>query len=475
MPGEVTVCEVSQNLEKDKIMSTKKSAVDWPTVLKLMGGGAALGGGIGAASTLVKYLKGMNDKAKAKQDTSRDDDVLYLDLPAPVSQRGIKRAAEDKGSSGTLALGSLGSMVGAYLAYNAVRGAYSKMKRKQLQGELDTAQHAYLGGLGRQVDFSKAASQFSGVNKVVGGGYLAGLLTILGSAVLANKLLQKQFPDRAPRNPHQPRKIVIRTMRNPDAEDQDVPAESLGGSPDATENLMRLNLANTKSAASWGLTDLMAAAAQGRCQEIKRACVDAGADAAFDICKGASNNDYSNLQLNLAISWAAHDPIVSQMIEPYLAAQLVHDSPTFAKAASVLMDDPTFDRGLLEDLVGLTEVVNREIREQSFEPVTSQLDMTKAAMFRGRGHGMLGNPIGDKLMAADALSSLLDRMSGPDNEARESRGNTNAPVSRDSEEVTRKPRRKVRPPTFRAEDDAAKGFLEQNRDVIDQALSNTMA
>jgi len=452
-------------------MNTKQSAVDWPTVLKLLGGGAALGSGVGAASTLVKYLKGMHDKAKAKTDTSLDDDILYLDLPAPVSQRGVKRANEGQGSPGTLAVGTLGSMLGAYLAYNAVRGAYSSVKRKQLQAELDRAQHAYLGGLQNQAQLAKTASQFSGINKLVGGGYLAGLLTILGSAVLANKLLQKQFPDRVPRNPLQPRKIVIRTMRNPEGVDKEVPVEALGSSPDATENLLRLSLANEKSAAAWGLTDLVAAAAQGRCQEIKRACVEAGPDAAFEICKGASDREYNNLQGNLAISWLAHDPIMSQMIEPHLAAQFVQDSPTFAKAASALLDDPTFDRGMLEDLVGLTEVVNREIRGQSFEPVIEQLDRVKVAAAH-RGHrSMLGQTLGDKLVVADAISSLLNRVSDQNQDGGHQGGTTSAPSSRDSEEVVHKSRRKARPTTFRVEDQVAQGFLEQNRDLIDEALS----
>jgi len=89
----------------------KQAVIDWPTVLKLMGGGAMLGTGIGAGSSLVNYLSNLNAKAKAKQDTSRDDDVLYLDLPSkPLpAVPGVKQAAS--GSPATFAFGGLGTML----------------------------------------------------------------------------------------------------------------------------------------------------------------------------------------------------------------------------------------------------------------------------------------------------------------------------------------------------------------------------
>jgi len=434
-------------------MNTKQAAVDWPTVLKLMGGGALLGGGTAAGATLVNYLSNLNQKAKRKADTARDDDILYLNLPA--------KRASDANSSATLGFGGIGSLLGAVLAYKAVRGVYGNMRRKQLQKELDAAQNTYLGGLSQSAQMDKSAA-----NRLVGGAYVAGLLTILGSAIMANKVLQKQFPVNTPRNPHQPRKIVVRTIRG-DGVDKDVPEG--GATPDAVENMTRLNLGNPKSA-SWGLTDLVAAVAQGRGQEFKQNVSQVGIDNALDLIKGASDNETSPIANNLAISWIAHDPLVSNAIQPYLAAQILDDSPTFAKAASVLCNSPDVDAGELEDLIGLTEVVAQEARRAAFEPVMRNLGMTsveKSAAARATGSGLA-----NQLFIADALSSMMERIGSMSPESpKEEQQTSSAPASVDSSSILKKPRRpKPHPTVLQANDAQAGKFLEQNKDVIDTAL-----
>lgn len=428
-------------------MKTKQAAVDWPTVLKLMGGGAALGTGVGAASTLVQYLNNLNMRAKKKRDTSLDDDVLYLNLPA-AKEASVKSADNDRGTAATFAFGGLGSLMGAYLAYNLVRSQAAKIRRQQLQGELDNAQNTYLTGLAGV----KQASQFSGVSKVVGSGYLAGLLTILGSAILTNKILQRQFPSGREGRSTQPRKIVIRSQK-PGME-KEIPA--VGTSPDAMENLARLNLANQKSASAWGLTDLVAAVGQGRGAEIKEMVKTAGLDAAMEITKGASDEEYSRLGENLAISWLAHDPLMSEALAPYLAAQFHNDSPTFSKAAAALLANPDVDPQELDELVGLTEVVAREVRKEAFANITTKFD--QAGLIKTAARSVAFNPLGEKLMVADAVTSLLDRL----RDGEVSLPERLPPVRR------RKP---VRPPSFKVEDPEAAQFLEKNKDLIDQALS----
>ncbi len=429
----------------------KQAAVDWPTVLKLMGGGAALGTGVGAASTLVQYLSQLNNRSKKKRDTSLDDDVLYLNLPPKMAA--IKSADNDRGTAATFAVGGLGSLMGAYLAYNLVRNQAAAVRRKQLQAELDNAQNSYMTGLSGV----KSASQFSGVSKVVGSGYLAGLLTILGSAILTNKLLQKQFPSGRQERPTTPRKIVIRSAKPAPGMEKEIPA--MGTTPDSMENLTRLNLANPKSASAWGLTDFVAAIAQGRGAELKDLVITAGLDAAMDVTKGASAEPYSKLGENLAISWIANDPIVSTAIEPYMAAQFFNDSPTFAKAASALLNSPDVDPEELDELIGLTDVVARETRKVAFASIIDKLDpvgLTKSAAARGF------NPLGEKLMVADAVGNLLERM-------RE--GDPNAPQHVDPRAPRRRTKAPVRPPSYKVEDPEAERFLEQNKDLIDQALS----
>lgn len=430
----------------------KRSEVDWPTVAKLMGGGAVLGAGVGTASSLIRYLTALNERAKKRQKNLQDDDVLYLNLPA-------KQAAEGNNAA-TFAVGGLGSLLGAYLAYDLVRGVHNKLRRKQLQKELDQAQNAYVGGL-TALGPEKQASQFSGVTKLVGSGYLAGLLTMLGSAIVANKMLEKQFPVRKPDKAVQPRKIVVRTIR-PDGEEKEMPSESDMVTADGVEGLIRQNLAQEKSASAWGLTDLVAHVASGHGGEFKRLVSEHGVDAALDMIKGASRDDMDTVRANMAVSWIANDPVVSSAVQPFLAAQFHQDSPTLFKAGRAILNE--MEPEDVHDLVGVAELVAKSARHAAFAKVAARLP----AVLIKRADALRINPLTENVLLANALSQMLEK---PKDEPRSML--TVAPESVSPTDKAKKPERKAKKQRalMAVEDEDAEKFVGENKDIIDEVLA----
>ena len=72
----------------------EKQAVDLPTVLKYMGGGALLGGGTAATAALVRLLLNLNEEKNRESDTSLDDSTIYINLKGTgKKQKKVKKAS----------------------------------------------------------------------------------------------------------------------------------------------------------------------------------------------------------------------------------------------------------------------------------------------------------------------------------------------------------------------------------------------
>ena len=429
-------------------MITKQSDVDWPTVLKTLGGGATLGAGIGTGTSLARYLHTLNAKAKASKNPHSDEDVLYLNLPA-------KKASHPANNAATFALSSLAGLGGTYGAYTGVRGMYSKLRKKQLEKEILAAQQTYIDSLNQQTaKEAKHHGQFSGITKAVGSGYLAALLTVLGSGIVTNKVLQKQFPSTKSPERNYLKKVVIRTMPSPD--------EAKPVSPDANENILRQNLANDKVASASGLRDLVCAVAQGRGDELKNLLEDnigssESVNLLFDTVKGASLIKSSSLNRNLAITWLVTDPMLSPIISTVSAAEYYGWVP-HCKVASFV--DPEWHN----DLIGLTESITQETRRAIYAPLLSKLDPgnVKAAT------SILSNPIASKFIVAQAIHQMLHN-NQPAPQAVAPPSGTSASTSDDSQETLQQPGQNN--PSFEVDDQDASDFLQNNKDVVDQALT----
>ena len=441
--------------------NVKQAAVDWMTVLKTLIGGGLLGGGVGAATGLARHLSNLNDKVKAQQDTSKDDDILYVNLPA-------KRAGkEDRNTAGTFAMAGLAGLMGTYGAYNLVRDVYSKMRKRELQKEIDQSQQAYIGGLSGT---KEASGQFSGITTGVGSAYLAGLLSILGSAIITNKILQKQFP--AIKSPlrNRPRKIVIRQAPDEQGMDKTIPVED--ASPEAMENVVRMNLENGKSASVNELEDVVCAVANGRADELLDVLYSNspdGVDTMLDLVKGAGFEKVSSVNRNLAITWICTDPVMSKALAPVVAAEHYSWNP-YCKMASFI--DPAFH----DDLVGIAESVAAGVRKEAFAPLISKLP--DQLVKKASEESIFQSPMVNRLLVADAIKRMI--LENPQQGRVQAQNQTpDKPISTDnsgsaSEDSTVDPSQPAKGKTvIEAEDDDSSDFLQNNKDVIDEALTRT--
>lgn len=378
----------------------KSAGIDWPTVAKMLGGGAMLGGGLGAGVTFLKHLNELREGAKPPTAPNNDSDVLYVDIPErqPAPVRRKFASANNQNTASTFALSSLAGLVGTALAYNTVRDVYNRRRQRELETQLGNAQHIYLGNLGQM----KSASQYSMPTKMIGTGYLALLLTALGSGVVAKKMLDKRFP--VVENPvaNRPRKVVIRsvdpTTHQPLESGTELPGST---SPTAMEGLVRTQMAEPKMAAHNELADVIAAAAAGRTDEIKSLIKTAGVDGMLAAVKGASLTAHDPVRNNFAITWVCHDPLVANAIAPIAAAE-------FFKCASWTYDVlPRLAQMGLDEahLIGLVESSTEAVRSAALKPVFSKLASAKVAEFGGEHEGL--SPM-KTLFFAGALKTILD-------------------------------------------------------------------
>lgn len=368
----------------------KQAEIDWPTVMKLFAGGALTGAGLGAGTSFMRYLQSLKDQAAV--DTSADDDVLYLTLPPkPAKPLRGKRA-----STLTYATGGLAGVLGTILAYNAVRGAYQKQRKKQLQKELDEAQNIYLGGLTGQMnppEAFKQASQFGTLTKGVGSLYLALFLAALGSGVVTNRMLQKQFPAVKNPNRNRPRKVVVRSQNDLGGTDDTTLVQDKPITPDAMEGLVRTDLQMPKVAnADCSLADLVGAVAAGRGEEFRDNLAVHGLEVALDLVKGARFEKVSSLNRNLAITWICTDPMVSTAMQPIVAAEFQEGGGEwYVKAAAEIPEK------FHSSLVGLVETSTQDTRRAFYAPIVSRCKMASIKQ---------ASPL-EEIMLARGIGSLL--------------------------------------------------------------------
>lgn len=414
----------------------KQSDIHWPTVAKLFAGGAMAGAGLGAGTSLIRYLQTLNEKAQEQADHSQDDDVLYIKLPPkgqPLANRTAVSAPKyaAANNAGTFATGSMAGILGTYLAYNAIRDMYQKSRKAQLQKELDSAHHMYLGNLSDQSALQKQASQFGLVSKGVGTGYLALLLSALGSGVVANKMLGKFFPPVQRPFADRPRKIVLESD-DPAKDQVDEPAG--GVTPDEVEHLVRTTASQPKEASVCSqIADLVAAAAQGRCEEIRENAA-IGVDLMFDTVKGARFEKTSSVNRNLAATWLSVDPLISEAIQPVLAAAFYEMSPgIFDKAAHV----PAEYR---KNLVDFTIEAAKEARRVTYAPLVAEIPSIKQAEV---GMPMfLASEILPYMMLSSSLQhTLKDNQDNPEQGGEAGHdhrtpGHTSTPISKDSPDMS---------------------------------------
>jgi len=132
---------------------------------KYMLGGAAIGGSAALATSLMNYLNTLKQQGDAANDTSEDDDTLFLTLrnknqnaPNVIKGTGTRKMAS---IGGGLAL--TGGALATLGTYSLVRQLYQKYKKKQLQSELDDSQQQFFDTVSQEGAAMKRGSEKSAI------------------------------------------------------------------------------------------------------------------------------------------------------------------------------------------------------------------------------------------------------------------------------------------------------------------------
>lgn len=421
------------------------NSADKQQVARALVSGGLIGGGVGLITSLVNHLKTMDRRAQAASATDGDDDVIYINVP---KRPGVKAASDDDNQVSpvgtTLALAGL--PVAAIGTNALVRKIYGKLRRKQLQAELDAAQQLYIDDLAQ-----KSASD-SGRGLVGGGGAVmaipaAALLVALTSGVLSHKVLDKQFPAVQSPRKNRPRRMVIREVEPTATPDGGMIKEQSAQEDmaDAYEHLIRTVISHPDSGAASGLLDLVKAAAAGRTEEILRASDDS-METVFEVVKGAA--DTTDFRKDLAIAWLAREPELMPSVVKLAAAEYREVAPVFCAMAACLDDEG--QEAAVKAAADFCRVYRFDKYAQGRD--LSHLEHVKAA---------------SALDVAGLLQSALESSDTEENgdEAKDQRdpelqlGGTTA--------VESQPTR----PDISTRGEEAKRFLERNKDHIDDIFS----
>jgi hypothetical protein len=401
-------------------MSTQSNNPNRDMIAHYMLGGAGIGIGGGLLTSLINHFKTLNSKAEKAEDTTADDDILYVNLK--------RRPDAKQAAIGTRAVAMAGGLITLPMAYAMVRKQYQAQKRKALQAELDEAQNAYLESM---VPETKQAAFGNTLDHLLESPAALSLLLIASSGVLADRVLDKNFP--APKAPAslRPRRLVLRD-EPPQTEDPAVVAEKQANEADAAEGMLALVLANKEAADKSGLGDLIKAAAAGRTQEILHAS-DEGPETLFSVVKSAGVDEpMTALQRDLATGWLVREPELAPLVKLAAAIEFVEAYPM----AMVLARQATQEQA--DGLLKLAALYRQCYRAE--QHANSALPNVKSA------YGL-----------EDVLAQALQGVKPEAPEQKLTSGE-----SSDSNESTTK---------VEAQGPVAKKLLAKNRDVIDEVLT----
>lgn len=387
--------------------------LDWPTVGRYLLGGALVGGGTAAATSFVNYLRSLRQKQKALKDTDYDDDTLYVNLPAKQASTppGAPTPQVPKNlNKETLAASLLASILGGMGAYNLVRNVYVDRRKREAQRDLDEAQVLYLDklGQGRGMGLKQASPEqgnFDWTDKAVAIPAVALGLFGIGSAAATNAILSNYFPGFEKAKLQRPRRVVIRRAPMYQQREKRAPLESDEITQAEIEALMRTKAASNTP----GILDgMISAVAQGRLEDVKQAIESSGIEEALNLVEGAQKVATNRFDRDIAITVIASDPLVSNAVLPYVAADARDMMPHYCKLAAQPEMAP-----YLEDLRGMAEAVSELGRQQAWTPVAERVlkvaGVTKEASRRALGGAALEMALPEKALMGLMLMDFLGR------------------------------------------------------------------
>jgi len=353
-------------------MDKKAADIDWGTVAKYIAGSLAVGGGVAAGSNLVKQLRWLKDRNNRFNDTSVDDDTLYINLPVlkKPPQPGLKTAANN---SDTVGAALISSVLAALLGYRGVNSVYNGVRKNQLQKELDKSQIAHVNLLQGDMPQMKSASGIPLISDTIGAGKGLAALSLIASAILSNAVLSNHFRDAKPKNPNSLSRVKFRAA--PMEKEVDtvgtMPSEKEAFiSDDALEIFIRTGLTYADKKAS-DLRNLVNAVVYDGVDTVKKDFLKCGS---YDMTMDKYDEELWEAKSSKAEKYAAvvsivKDPILSEFAK-YAAAHehAAATTNTYLKLAAQF-EDPE----LREHLVSIYDSYATLQKYASMKPFTDEL------------------------------------------------------------------------------------------------------
>ena len=328
---------------------------------KYMMGGAAIGGSAALATSLMNYLNTLKQQGDAANDTSEDDDTLFLTMrnknqnaPNVIKGTGARKMASIGGGLALTggALATLGS-------YSLIRQLYQKYKKKQLQSELDDSQQQFFDVVSQEGAAMKRSSAKSAAMNPAEAGKPMGmtemltstpvtltLLAALASGALAHKALDRTFPLPKHNTATGPKRIVLKKEDTyKDTEDElDAHGQPKMASyddltvaeqfDDGLEFLVHTVLENVKKANLSELRTIVGAAANGQLEEFTTNMLEYGYDTAINMIKGAEEHFPKNRGNQImAVAQCVKSAALNPVIGVLAAGEYEDMAPHFMKVS----------------------------------------------------------------------------------------------------------------------------------------------
>ena len=359
-------------------------------MLKYLLTGLAVGGGTNLTLNLISYLSDKNrdvSDAEQKEKEARGLNRLVYEIDpkeyAWLEKEASVKTAEESVAGDTLtqALAILALTGGLYGGYRGADMLHDKVRRaeleKQQEEELENYnKKLYLLAKAKAKTASENLTKIAAFSDIAGIGLGALLLTALGSAWASREFLKKQYPKlnlEKTLNDQNPLAAAINTPalplfleketvkidsdepKNLDKDENEEPIEDEEKDPFAKlEKLSFAKQASYVNEAIIGLcyelekkgkqgsaTNLIKAAAAGLTEPIKTATNKYNDN--YTIFDTVDNLDYfyKNASIDpkreqVAMTWLATEPQVSNAIMPQLCAELLDHMPILSKVASEL-------------------------------------------------------------------------------------------------------------------------------------------
>jgi hypothetical protein len=326
--------KVLMNLDDD----TKRA------IVKYLTGGVMAGGSLALVNSLFHDLKKKQDRANLSN--TADDDTLYL-----RTKKAFGSSEFITGPGLAFTAGGIG-LAGGYMA---ISKAYNKIREKRLQKEFDQSQQAYIGAL-KSASGESGGRNFGFWEAVSGMPLTAAIVTALASGVVANKALDKAYPE--PKKPT--RKLPRRVVIDPEMEKES--SEHLASVVMSMKGLEKIS----------SVPDLVCAVADGRLGEVRRSVNDFGWDSALELVKGA-HRDLGELEKIASCRAIIEDDLLRPGFDILVAGEFSDISPTYTKAASTL-DEETSDT-----LVKLAAAIQQGTREDLASEILEELRAEEGA------------------------------------------------------------------------------------------------